>query len=79
MHVKQTDPAILLIWMSFLRVYTSSQDLPSNIQEFLFTNSIFNPRLKMVAEQSLMLVVLSVLINSDKKKPTRKDFLRASR
>lgn len=55
----------------FLLLHTSIQYQPSNIHEFPLTNSIYNSKLEMEAEQTLMLVMLPELINSDDKKPTR--------
>lgn len=55
----------------FLRLHTSIQYQPPNIHEFQLTNSIYNSKLEMEAEQTLMLVMLPELINSDDKKPTR--------
>ena len=57
--------------MNFIWLYTPVQRQPSNIHEFLFANSICNRKLKMEAEQSLILVVLSELIDSDAEKSTR--------
>ena len=58
---------------------TSIQYQPSNIygilvlffHKFLFTNSFYNGKLKMEAEQSLMLAVLSDIMDSNDEKPTR--------
>lgn len=52
-------------WVNYLRLYTTVQDQPSNIREFLITNFIYNCKLKMEAEQSVMFVVLSELMDSD--------------
>ena len=66
----------------FLRFYTSIQHQLANIHGtvavfihnffFLFTNSIYISKLKMEAEQSLILVVLSELMGSNDEKPTRR-------
>ena len=67
--------------VDFLRFYTSIQHQLAKIHGavavfihnfFLFTNSIYISKLKMEAEQSLILVVLSELMDSDDKKPTRR-------
>ena len=43
----------------------------SSINHLTFTNSIYNRKLKMKAEQTLMLVMLPELMDSDDEKPTR--------
>ena len=66
-------------WMNCLRLYSSIQHQVSSIDgifvpfihKFLFTNSNYNRKLKMEAEQYLMLAVLSELMDSDDEKPTR--------
>ena len=57
--------------MNFIWLYTPVQHQPSNIHGFLFANSVCNRKLKVEAEQSLILVVLSELIDSDAEKSTR--------
>ena len=50
--------------------FTFVQHQLSNIHESLFTNSIYHYKLKIEAEKSLILAVLSKLMDSDDKNST---------